>query len=141
MHPQQDRSTGTMTESANTQASADILIIDDDLFMRELLQLHLMNEGYKVRVAEDAVEGGKMLMAAPPDLLLLDIRMPHMGGDEFLSLLRGEAQFKDLKVIALSSIQNSGLMMKVTDIGVCDFLHKPVNKEALIAAVKKALGR
>jgi two-component system chemotaxis response regulator CheY len=90
---------------------------------------------------EDAVEGGKMLMAAPPDLLLLDIRMPHMGGDEFLALLRGEAQFKDLKVIALSSIQNSGLMMKVTDIGVCDFLHKPVNKDALLAAVKKALGR
>ena len=42
MHPLQDRSTGTMTESANTPASADILIIDDDLFMRELLQLHLM---------------------------------------------------------------------------------------------------
>lgn len=128
-----------MSEPGTERPSANILIIDDDMFMRELLQMHLVKEGYRVRVAEDAIEGGKMLMAAPPDLLLLDIRMPHMGGDEFLSLLRGEDQYKKLKVIALSSIQNSGLMMKVTDIGVSDFLHKPVSKEALLAAVRKAL--
>lgn len=117
----------------------DILIIDDDLFMRELLELHLTQEGYKVRTAEDAVAGGKMLFEKRPDLLLLDIRMPHMGGDQLLSLLRGDEQFRDLKVIALSSIQNTGLAMKITDLGVCDFLNKPVNREHLLAAVRKAL--
>lgn len=123
-----------------TATSADILIIDDDLFMRELLELHLTHEGYRVRTAEDAVVGGRMLLAKRPDLLLLDIRMPHMGGDQLLSLLRGDEQLKDLKVIALSSIQNTGLAIKITDLGVCDFLNKPVSREALLAAVRKALG-
>ena len=119
----------------------DILIIDDDLFIRELLELHLTQEGYHVRTAEDAVVGGKMLFEKRPDLLLLDIRMPHMGGDQLLSLLRGDEQFRDLKVIALSSIQNTGLAIKITDLGVCDFLNKPVSREALVAAVRKALGQ
>ncbi len=121
--------------------TADILVIDDDLAMRELLDLHLSNEGYRVRLAEDAVEGGKMLIAAPPDLVLLDMRMPHMGGDQFLALLRGDDKFKNLKVIALTSIQTFGFMMKVTDIGVSEFLHKPVEKELLLATVRKVLAK
>ena len=118
---------------------AEILIIDDDYVMRELLELHLTDEGYKVRTAEDAVTGGKMLLAAPPDLLVLDMHMPHMEGDQFLKLLRDDESFKDLKVIVLTAEQSIKFMLKITDICVSDFLVKPIDKAMLLATVKKVL--
>jgi DNA-binding response OmpR family regulator len=118
---------------------AEILIIDDDLVMRELLELHLTDEGYRVRVAEDAVEGGRMLVAALPDLLLLDMRMPHMKGDEFLELLRGDENFTNLKVIVLTAERGVDFMIKVTDLGVSDYLNKPIDKDELLATVRRVL--
>lgn len=131
-----------MTDASKPAVPADILIIEDDVSMRELLSLHLEIAGYRVRVAEDAVEGGKMLLAGtPPDLLLLDMRMPHMGGDQFLELLRGDEKLKGLKVIALTSIRNEVFIMKVTGMGVSDFLQKPVDKELLLESVRKVLAK
>jgi len=126
-----------MTSTRRTPA--EILVIDDDDVMRELLELHLTDEGYKVRTAEDAVEGGRMLIAAPPDLLVLDMRMPHMAGEQFLKLLRGDESFKDLKVIVLTAEQSIDLMIMVTDMGVSDFLLKPIDKDQLLETVRKVL--
>lgn len=126
-----------MTTTRRTPA--EILIIDDDLVMRELLELHLTDEGYKVRTAEDAVEGGRMLIAAPPDLLMLDMHMPHMEGDRFLELLRSDERFRNLKVIVLTAEQNIDFMMKVTDIGVSAFLNKPIYRDELLETVRKVL--
>jgi len=118
---------------------AEILIIDDDFVMRELLELHLSDEGYKVRTAEDAVAGGKMLIAAPPDLLVLDMHMPHMEGDELLKLLRADESFKNLKVIVLTAEQSLDLMMRVSELGVSDFLNKPIDKDVLLETVSRVL--
>lgn len=126
-----------MTTTRRTPA--EILIMDDDFVMRELLELHLSDEGYRVSTAEDAVEGGKMLIAAPPDLLLLDMHMPHMEGDRFLTLLRADERFRNLKVIVLTAEQSPDFMMRVTDIGVSEFLLKPIYKDVLLETVRKVL--
>lgn len=118
---------------------AEILIIDDDAVMRELLELHLTDEGYKVHTAEDAIAGGKLLMAAPPDLLVLDMHMPHMDGDQFLTLLRADERFKDLKVVVLTAERSVDFMIKVTDLGISDFLNKPIDKEELLETVNRVL--
>lgn len=126
-----------MTTTRRTPA--EILIIDDDFVMRELLELHLTDAGYKVRTAEDAIEGGKMLMAAPPDLLVLDMHMPHMEGDRFLKLLRADEKFSNLKVIVLTAERSLDFMMKVTEMGVSEFLNKPIDKDVLLETVSKVL--
>jgi DNA-binding response OmpR family regulator len=126
-----------MTSTRRTPA--EILIIDDDFVMRELLELHLTDAGYKVRTAEDAIEGGKMLMAAPPDLLVLDMHMPHMEGDRFLKLLRADERFRNLKVIVLTAERSLDFMMKVTEMGVSEFLNKPIDKDVLLETVSKVL--
>ncbi len=120
---------------------ADILVVDDDDLMRMVLELHLADEGYTVRTAEDAVEAGKMLIERTPDLLLLDIRMPHMTGDHFLELLRGDEKFKNLKVIVLTAERSVALMLKITEFGISDFINKPVEKDLLIETVKKVLAK
>jgi DNA-binding response OmpR family regulator len=117
----------------------DILVIDDDIGMRELLSLHLSRAGYQVRTAIDAVSGGQMLMAARPDLVILDVRMPHMSGDQLLELLRGDAQLKSIKVIMLTVMQSERLDSTIERLGVSAFLKKPINKDELLESVAKAL--
>jgi CheY-like chemotaxis protein len=59
---------------------ATILVVDDDESMRELLRLHLTNAGYDVRLAEDAVVAGQLVLRNPPDLIIADVEMPYMDG-------------------------------------------------------------
>ena len=118
---------------------ADILVVEDDLGMREVLAMHLANAGYGVRIASDAIEGGRMLLDKRPDLLLLDVRMPHMGGDELLALIRGEDSLKDLKVIVLTVLRESAMNERIERMGVSAFLSKPVNKDQLLAAIAASL--
>ncbi len=118
---------------------ADILVIDDDQGMREVLAIHLSQAGYGVRVAGDAIEGGRMLLEHRPDLLLLDVRMPHMGGDELLALVRTEDSLKDLKVVVLTVLLDSATIERIEGLGVSAYLTKPVNKERLLSAVAKSL--
>lgn len=118
---------------------AQILVIEDDLGMRELLAVHLREAGYRVRTAADGHTGGSMLLESRPDLLLLDLRMPHIAGDELLSLIRGDATLGDLKVIVLTMLRGSATNEEIERLGVSALLHKPVQKEELLAAVSKAL--
>ena len=67
--------------------SRTVLIVEDDVAFRDLLALHLSTAGYKVLVAEDAAVGGAMLLASRPDLLLLDILLPYLGGLELLEAM------------------------------------------------------
>jgi len=127
------------TAPAKGASGAQILIIEDDLGMRELLAVHLREAGYRVRTAADGHVGGNMLLESRPDLVLLDLRMPHIAGDELLSLIRGDAALQHLKVIVLTILRGSAINEDIERLGVSALLHKPVQKEALLAAVDKAL--
>ena len=62
-----------------------ILVVDDDVSMRELLQRYLTNAGYDVALADDAIAAGRMFLASTPDLLLIDVSMPHVSGLDFVA--------------------------------------------------------
>ena len=57
-----------------------IVVVDDDHVMRTLLDMHLRNAGYEVFIAEDAVEGGHLIMKILPDLIICDVDMPYLNG-------------------------------------------------------------
>lgn len=121
-----------------------ILIIDDNASFRELLRIMLSNEGYAVEVAEDAVEGGKAMLSAQPDLVICDIDMPFMDGLELLSALRTDPSTAALKVILLSGRKDIETLTKAEQFGALDYLIKPVTRERLLesidACLKKADG-
>src|SRR4051794_28613397 len=83
--------------------SSKILIVDDDECMRELLQLHLRLAGYEVAAAEDAVVAGRMVLASPPDLLVVDVEMPYMSGVEFVATLVADQTVPHIPVIFLTA--------------------------------------
>lgn len=116
-----------------------ILIIDDDLEFAEVLRMHLATAGYATEVAEDAVEGGKALLARPPALVLCDIRMPYLNGLEFMSLMQTDANSASIPVVFISGSSDSGIMAKAVELGAADFLAKPITRDQLLQTVEACL--
>jgi CheY-like chemotaxis protein len=119
--------------TSNTPAPRrKVLAIDDDEFMRELLKLHLETAGYEVLLAEDGIEGGHLAMHASPDLVLIDVQMPHMSGYELVQALKADPATKHIPVVFLTSEDN--IEERSSQIAeAC--LKKPVKADRLLALV------
>ncbi len=118
-----------------------ILLIDDNAGFRELVRIMLFNEGYSVAVTEDAVEGGKAILAGQHDLVILDIEMPFMNGFELLSAMRADPSTAALKVIIVSGTKDLETLIKAEQLGVVDYLVKPVTRERLLESINACLKR
>lgn len=114
---------------------AKILVIDDEHYMRELMQLHLEHAGYEVLLAEDAVVGGHLLLTQRPDLILIDIEMPYMTGLEFVKAVKSDAATSSVPIIFVSSREDAEL--EARQLGAVSFLTKPVRADHLLATVAK----
>lgn len=117
-------------------AAAKILIVEDDEAVRLRLRDLLEREGCEIVEAEDGVAGLAAALAAPPDLLLLDIMMPGLSGFEVCARLRADGRTRELPVIVLSSSDESESMVAALEAGADDFLRKPFSAPELRAKVK-----
>jgi DNA-binding response OmpR family regulator len=79
-------------------------IVEDDQAIAQMYRLKFETEGYEVQVAENGVMGLEMILAFKPDIILLDIMMPEMTGDEMLTKLRSLEHGKNIKVIILTNM-------------------------------------
>lgn len=118
-----------------------ILIIDDDVGFRDLLRIHLSQMGYQVQVAEDAVAGGRALLAEAPDLIISDVNMPFLDGFELLSLLHADESTASIPVILLSGRSDGDTMAKAVELGAADYLTKPVTRDQLLESIEACLTR
>jgi DNA-binding response OmpR family regulator len=118
-----------------------ILIIDDDVGFLDLLRISLSSAGYAVQVAEDAVTGGRALLAQTPDLIVSDVNMPFLDGFELLSLMRSDKSTASIPVILLSGRSDGDSMAKAVELGAADFLTKPVTRDQLLESVEACLAR
>jgi DNA-binding NtrC family response regulator len=119
---------------------AQILIVDDEVGIRELLSEILADEGHDVRVAENAAAARAARQAARPDLVLLDIWMPDTDGITLLKEWAAGGQLS-MPVIMMSGHGTIDTAVEATRIGAMDFLEKPVGMQKLLAAVSRALER
>ena len=113
--------------------AASILIVDDDESIRELLRLHLSSAGYDVRVAEDAIAAGYMVLRSPPDLIISDVNMPHMDGFEFIEALKSDKTLPSIPVIFLTSVEEGDHRGK--SLGAVGYITKPVRADRLLSLV------
>lgn len=84
-----------------------ILIVEDEASIASMYQFKLQKEGYKVRCAYNGEEGLKLAEKHRPDLILLDLRMPLMDGEEMLQKLRAAAWGSNIRVVILTNISKS----------------------------------
>lgn len=85
-------------------AKEKIAIVEDDAAISNMYRIKFETEGYSVQVAENGVVGYDMIQSFKPNIVLLDIMMPEMNGDELLAKLRQEDWGKDLPVIILTNL-------------------------------------
>jgi chemosensory pili system protein ChpA (sensor histidine kinase/response regulator) len=114
-------------------AKRRILLLEDSADLRMLLEHRLSRAGYEVVTAEDAVEAGKQVVERPPDLIIADIQLPYMSGDEFVAALRADPQVRDIPVIFLSVDQQ--LEAHAKRLGAVAYFDKNVSIERLIEVI------
>lgn len=117
---------------------ANILVIDDEVGIRELFSEILADEGYNVITAANSAEANRLRQTLTPDVILLDIWMPDMDG---MSLLKEWASQGPLPcpVIMMSGHANIDMAVEATKFGAYTFLEKPTSMRALIETVNNAL--
>ena len=117
---------------------ANILVVDDEIGIRELLSEILGDEGHSITLAENAAEARAARLGGQHDLVLLDIWMPDTDG---VSLLKEWATggLLTMPVLMMSGHATIDTAVEATRIGAIDFLEKPIALAKLLAAVKRAL--
>ncbi|MBP9738785.1 response regulator [Candidatus Saccharibacteria bacterium] len=101
-----------------------IAIIEDEAAIRGMYSFKLKHSGFEVCEAGDGIEGLAMLKSELPDLILLDLRMPRMNGDEMLRELRSTDWGESIPVIILTNISRDEAPRTLWHLGVADFIVK-----------------
>jgi CheY-like chemotaxis protein len=129
---------------AAAQCSRTILLIDDDDDYREALALMFEVSGYRVRSADNGLDGVRMAAEEPPDAILVDFLMPVMNGPETSRRLRALSALRDVPILALTAfgrrpdeMDGAGLGFSGSDIQ--GYLEKAAEPEALIERVASAI--
>ena len=104
---------------------ANILVVDDELGIRELLFEILNDEGHQVEVAENAAQARAARQNSRPDLVLLDIIMPEVDGFQVLETMKSNSTLADIPVIVVSAIEHIESVVKCIEMGAEDHLTKP----------------
>lgn len=118
---------------------ATILIVDDYLHNLRSLAAILNIEGYKVRKAISGKVALETIYSQPPDLILLDIRMPEMDGYQVCLTLKSSPVTCDIPVIFLSALDDTASKVKSFSVGGADYISKPFHAEEVIARVENQL--
>jgi DNA-binding NtrC family response regulator len=117
---------------------AQILVVDDEVGIRELLSEILSDEGHSVQLAESAGAARRARESGRPDLVLLDIWMPDTDGITLLKEWAGGGQLT-MPVVMMSGHGTIETAVEATRIGALDYLEKPIALQRLLATVKRAL--
>jgi len=114
---------------------ASILIVDDTAHVQHLLSAILAKQGYRVQTADSGVQALEAVQAMPPDLILLDIMMPHMDGFEVCQHLKFDEKTRDIPIIFISALEQVENKVKAFSAGGVDYITKPFQAKEVLARV------
>jgi len=119
-----------------------ILIIDDEIAFCKIVKMNL-EEGkdYEVEIAGDGKTGINMAKRIKPDLILLDVRMPHMGGFQVMERLKKDADTVDIPIVMLSALDDGFSKGKAAELYGEEYITKPIDAQFLKAKIKEVLER
>ena len=115
-----------------------VLVIDDDQTLQKLMEYALLQEGAKVAIASDGSEGLHKFYTDEPDLIILDIMMPHMDGRETCRHIR---QYSKVPIVMLTAMGQDVDVVQALDNGVDDYVTKPFTVNVLLARIRAVLRR
>ena len=116
--------------------SASVLIVEDNQEYRHLLQKTLSEEGFETQTASTAAEAIEQVLRAKPSIVLLDLALPGMNGDELCRLIKEDPFLRDIAVIILSGTSDLDRKLASFALGANEYLIKPVELREVVARVK-----
>lgn len=123
-------------------ASAKIAIIEDDVVISQMYRMKFESEGFEVQTAENGKLGVELCEKFRPDMILLDLRMPEMGGEEALKRIRGTDWGKHTPVIILTNLGEEEAPDSLRSLGIHSYIVKAeFTPRQVTERVKQALAR
>jgi len=129
------------TDSDASLAPATVLVVDDNAQNLELLEIYMEDLHPEVTTisATNGIEALEAVNEHQPDLILLDIMMPKMSGFEVCRHLKSNPETRDILVIMITALNETGDVERATECGTDDYLTKPVDRTALVNLVRTML--
>jgi DNA-binding response OmpR family regulator len=124
-----------------TEPSRTVLIVEDEPDIRNLLTLHLARDGFRCRTAGTGTDALAEVRAARPDLLILDLMLPGLGGLEVCRRLRADPTTAGLPIIMLTAKADEVDRVVGLELGADDYVVKPFSPKELVARVRAVLRR
>ncbi|MEX2573663.1 MAG: response regulator [Balneolaceae bacterium] len=118
-----------------------ILVVDDEKDLLDLIEYNLKKEGYGVLKAENGLEGIRLARERSPDLILLDIMMPHINGMDVCKQLRLDDRIENVPVIFLTARGDEKTEVEGLNLGADDYITKPISTRKLMSRIKAVLRR
>jgi len=137
--PQAESTPQPATSTETFLPQSTVLIVDDNPQNVELLCAFLESLPVKIVTAADGIEALRKVADHNPDLILLDVMMPHMSGFQVCQRLKGDPKTRDIQVLMVTALNELGDIERATECGTDDFVSKPVNKFELLTRVKSLL--
>jgi len=125
----------------HSTSKGNILVVDDNEINCEVLQDLLLGEGYEVTVAHSGAEALQKARSSPPDLMLLDMMMPQMSGEDVLLEMKKDTTLEDIPVILVTARASEDDRIFGLSLGADDYLAKPIQHEELNFRVRNLLKR
>lgn len=130
-------------EAAGAKATPDagpcVMIVDDSLTVRRVMQRLLEREGYQVLLAKDGIDALEQLQETVPALLLVDIEMPRMDGFDLTRNVRGDARTRGVPIVMVTSRSADKHRNHALELGVNAYFGKPFNEQELLAEVARLI--
>ncbi len=118
-----------------------ILVVEDELHIRELISFNLKSKGYNILEADNGISALKIIKSQKPDLVLLDLMLPGMDGFEVCKEVRRELDICDIPIIMLTAKGEEFDRVLGLELGADDYITKPFSVRELLARVKAVLRR
>lgn len=115
-----------------------VLVVDDEPPIRDILSFYLKRSDYQVLVAENGLRGLEEMGKLQPDLIISDLRMPEMAGDDFCRQVKSNAATKDIYFMLVSALDGSMSKIGGLNIGADDMISKPFHAQEVMAKVDSA---
>jgi DNA-binding response OmpR family regulator len=116
---------------------AKILIVDDDVMITTLMQSLVGIDGHEAVVVNDSTEALDTARSVDPDLITLDLMMPHLSGFELCEMLRADPKFARTPIIIISAKEDSASQDKAMALGATDYLKKPFNIDHFLRTIRE----
>lgn len=118
-----------------------ILLVDDSKALRTLVSRHLREQGWQVFEADDGQAGVMLALQHQPDLILLDVAMPHLDGTGALLKIRSKQSVRNTPVIMMTAASDRETVVKLARLGIQDYIVKPFTLDLMLAKIYKVFAQ